>query len=160
MSNTDPAKLYVKFAEKEKPKTIREFLVKFYSTKYSNFLKAELTYLDKKCTRLQHEYPRYRSFDDLADLIRTYFPNATDKRVMVFLMKTKILLSNGVVSEPHLGICGGMQRIRFIPYHGYTPLPEYFDLKPAQSKYSWKDLFEMIGVHNENEFKEYIKNKK
>jgi len=79
--------------------------------------------------------------------------------MMHYLLTTKIpLQGKDRFALPHLAVCGGMRRIRFIPYH--TSAYEYIDRVMADSKYTWRQLLTPLGINNIQEFNEYIKNSK
>lgn len=155
--------LYVKFAEEKKPRTIREFLIKYYTnpvdtSKYASQTHAHSTYKDKRCTQLHSRHMR-RSFDDLHEIVQTYFPRATPKMVFKRLLKLKHPLYTNLI----LTNCDGMMRIRISLYKdgNNSPSTYYSAVNTAKynSKYSWKDLFEMVGITNQDEFERY-KNEK
>jgi hypothetical protein len=109
---------------------------------------------------------RYRSFDDILLICKTYFP-----RVKVETVFKKLLLLNNTKSsvlndslKQKFGYCGDIERIRYLANYSGSLENFYNDaLKRAQgeSKYSWRDLFKMININNVEELKEfYLKNLK
>lgn len=155
--------LYVKFAEEKKPRTIHEFLIKYYTNKtdtspYASQVHANYTFLDKECTKLHSGHMR-RSFDDLHEIVQTYFPRATPKMVFKRLLK----LNHPDFKELILTNCDGMMRIRISLYREGQNRPSTYasanSVGKYKSKYSWKDLFEMVGITNQDEFEKY-KNEK
>lgn len=152
--------LYVKFAQEKKPRTVREFLKKFYHLSDGWCLKGYTTYSDSECKRSQSSHS-YRSFDDLLILVKTYYPSITDKKLIHYLLTTDFKLSENIKAYPHLGVCSGMGKIRFIPY---KELNVSYDLdirkRMLNSKNTWNELLKLIGIKNEYQFKEYIKNRK
>lgn len=155
--------LYVKFVEKEgRPRTIRGFIKKYYSYRLEySCARGYDTYHDPECTRL-HCSRLYRSFDDLWTLVNTYYRPIPPAKMMHYLLTTKIPLSpmNGQerFAKPHLGICSGMGRIRFIPYS--SSAFNHIDRKMQHSKFTWRELLTPLGINDRNQFEKYIKNNK
>ena len=131
--------LYVKFAEEKKPENIRDFLREFYKKVVMNVCYGEVTYHNKECTEQQCSRA-HRSYDDLAELLKTYFPELTDKDIIHYLLSTKI--DN---FKPQLAVCDSMGRIRYIPYQ-FMNSNEYLNHKMSLSKYTWAELLAMINV--------------
>lgn len=146
--------IYVKFAEEKKPRTIKEFLIKFYSYyKTSDFAKGYITYSNKECTSLQCE-KTYRSFDDLLELVQTYYPSTTVQKFIKILLTVKIpKKDNNTFYKPHLGICSGMGKIRFIPYNVH----DLYDYKTVMknSKYTWEELLKPLGINDKKDLINY-----
>lgn len=148
--------LYVKFAEQKRPDTVRKFIKRYYAHNRMSFLKGEDTYGDKECSKL-HCDKNYRSFDDLEELVKTYYPSVKTVRILEVLLTTDY--SNGQKQmHPHLGICADMGRIRFIPYC----CPNYSSVhdKMLKSKFTWNELLIQLGINNRYEFDDYIKTRK
>lgn len=151
--------LYVKFAQEKRPRTVRGFLKKFYSYQVDPYYaKGHDTYKDALCQRLQCNRG-YRSFDDLHELVKTYYPSIDEKKMMHYLLTTKIpLMGKDLYAKPHISHCGEMNRLRYIPYHR-AELAE-IDRKMSASRYTWRQLLAPLGVTDQASFKEYIKNSK
>ena len=81
--------IYVKFAEENKPKTVREFLNKFFSSHKENYIRNVETYSDKECTILQCKADKYRSFDDIFELVKTYYPIVSIGTIFKILLTLK-----------------------------------------------------------------------
>jgi hypothetical protein len=147
--------IYVNF---KKPRTINEFLLMFYTQRNNNTHQstAAITYFNNKCTIVQCDKIR-RSFDDLLELVQTYYPSTTPKILIGKLLKLKIPEYNSIM----LTNCGGMKRIR-ISYFAHSSYKTNYDnaigINKLDSKYSWKDLLDMIGIMNEQQYENYINN--
>ena len=109
---------------------------------------------------------RYRSFDDILLICKTYFPSVKVETVfkkLLLLNNTKSSVLNDKLKQ-RFAYCGDIRRIRYIG--NYSVSLEYFysdaiTCKQGESKYSWKDLFKMININNVEELKEfYLKNLK
>ena len=140
-------KIYVKF---KRPRTVLLFLEQLYSRSVSSaiFPCAVFTYLDKECTQLQCN-KNWRSYDDIYNLIHTYYPSISHKKLMHYLMILRYDF-NGRTMYPHFGFCGGMGRLRYMPYivqSGYSD---------ATSKtYIWTKLFKLLNISSVNDYLNY-----
>lgn len=150
--------LYVKFAQEKKPRTVREFLKKYYSIRVDPYVAyGGPTFKNPECTVL-HCSLSYRSFDDLLTLVNTYYPSIKPKKLMHYLLTIKFVLQGGAVAQPNIGVCGTMGRIRFLPYKDLHYDQSQIDRVMPNSQWTWKQLFAMIGINDEAEFRAYIKN--
>ena len=148
-------KLYVKFAQERRPRTIRLFLKQYYSYYTDPYIaKGHDTHFDPACTR-RHCGLSYRSFDDLYDLVKTYYPTIRKKKIMNHLLTIKIPIQNGV-AKPHLGICSTMNRIRFIPYRTMNTSDKHLTRRMPNSANTWMELLNLIGITSEQELLDYI----
>ena len=109
---------------------------------------------------------KYRSFDDILLICKTYFPSVKVETVfkkLLLLNNTKSSVLNDSLNQ-RFGYCGDIRRIRYIANYS-TSLEYFYDgaiiRNQGESKYSWKDLFKMININNIEELKEfYLKNLK
>lgn len=70
-------KIYVEF---KAPATLEEFLEKFFSYSpagHPNPYRANATFLDEECTKMQCLPGKSRSIQDMYDLVTTYYPDTT-----------------------------------------------------------------------------------
>lgn len=152
--------LYVKF---EPPATVNEFLVKFFSvlSPYdTNIMNGQPTFFDKGCTKFQCHSNRMRSFDDLYYLVSTYYPEISSKDLMHEILVADICKENGQKLFPHLHSCSSMRRIRIIHFKNFCIIP-INNVLQYNSKYSWIELLEMLGISSNAEVEEYAnKNRK
>jgi len=109
---------------------------------------------------------RYRSFDDILLICRTYFPSVKVETVvkkLLLLNNTKSSVSNDSLKQ-RFGYCGDIRKIRYIA--NYSTSLQYFysdaiTRSQGKSEYSWKDLFKMININSAEELKDfYLKNLK
>ena len=161
----------------KKPRSIKEFLYRFFMTQANiskqNCSRCLETYYDKNCTSQQCSLGRLRSYDDLFDLVKTYYPTITDKRLFRLLLTTnyrtvnKAYNSNELcIIEPQLYHCSSMRRIRIC----YTLYPDkrtienmkyllnynyIIQLTKYDSKYDWVQLFAILGINSNEDLKEY-----
>lgn len=81
--------IYLKL--KQEPKTIEELLTELFSHKSnSGDIKSVETYKDKEYTIIDCDEDKYRSVDDLVEIVQTYFPDATPKEIFRTLIELKI----------------------------------------------------------------------
>jgi len=150
-------KIYVNFA---KPRTAKEFLKKFYYNGNRLFLQANATYKDKACKNFQCSKGKFRSFDDLLMLIKTYYPSYNAKKLMHLLLTINYGYEEKFM--PYFGTCSGMKRIRYIPHaqssednKNIISYNAVIQNKQYASKYSWKDLFTMLNINNNEDLDKY-----
>ncbi len=150
-------KIYVNFA---RPRTAKEFLKRFYYNGNRPFLQASATYQDKACKNFQCSKEKFRSFDDLLMLITTYYPSYNAKKLMRLLLTIDYGYKEKFI--PYFGSCAGMERIRYLPYTSIhadkSDIISYnaaIKNKQYDSKYSWKDLFTMLNIHNNEDLDKY-----
>lgn len=115
---------------------------------------------------LQCEKNRYRSFDDILLICRTYFPSTkvetVFKKLLLLNNKKSLILNDNVKCQ--FRYCSTINRIRYVA--NYNATVSYFyntaiSSSCGNSKYSWKDLFKMININNVEELKQfYLKNLK
>jgi hypothetical protein len=144
--------IYVNF---EKPETLKEFLSKLFSCYYLNVFTTQATYFDKEKTQIQCRSKKWRSFDDLLEIVNTYFPEVTPKELIHELL---VCQPNGRTNYiPSLRICSTIMRIR-IYYHIEDNLNLYnpFGSSKLNSKYSWAELLNMLGITTYEEYKDYV----
>ena len=155
--------IYVNF---ERPRTVKEFLNTFYQEDvYDSYkLVASETYKDKECTILQCNRNRIRSYDDLYELVKTYYPSYTRKKLTLLLIKSNF---NNKIIGGYFGSCRDMNKIRYIPIIKYGVYNPEFKNKYSlicntmklKSKYGWKELFSKVGINSQEDF-DKIRNKK
>lgn len=76
---------------------------------------------------------------------------------MHYLLVLKIQLTNGEFTKPHLGTCGGMDKIRYIPYLEINNSKRELTQKMNKSKYTWSELLTPLGINSNEDFLNYIK---
>tara|TARA_R110000851_G_C12938072_1_gene551966 strand:- start:106 stop:639 length:534 start_codon:yes stop_codon:yes gene_type:complete len=142
-------KLYVKF---KRPKTIKQFLTKFYSeVLHVKYRFPIQTYFDKACTKMQCRKHTYRSIDDLFILVKTYYPSATLKKLMKILVQLDLSTKDKQI-RMIIGSCSGIDNIRI--YFGPGTVNHYSltHIRKHSATHSWVELFKMIGVNNKEEY--------
>ena len=152
--------IYVKFAEENKPKTVREFLHKFFSSYKEQYLRNVKTYSDKECTILQCNSDKYRSFDDIFELVKTYYPTVSIGTIFKILLTLKPK-HNDIVYNLFMMSCSGIKKINclYVKFKG-SKVTHYSDIinnASYDSNYTYKELFNMIGVKNQEDLDNILK---
>lgn len=133
-----------------KKDTILEFIDAFYSFYKDHYSKkAHATFLDKECTKKHCASCKWRSFDDLYLVVKSVYPEITEKE----LMHNLVIYDSGKY-RMNFGVCFGTGITRVMPY---TKGAEFniHDKKGSKSKYSVRELFELIGIKTIEEYKAY-----
>ena len=152
--------IYVKFAEESKPKTVREFLNKFFSSYKEQYLRNVETYLDKECTVLQCKANKYRSFDDIFELVKTYYPTVSIGTIFKILLTLKPK-HNDIVYNLFMMSCSGIKKINclYVKFQGNN-VKDYKKIisnTTYDSNYKYEELFNMIGVKNQEDLDNILK---
>ena len=152
--------IYVKFAEENKPKTVREFLHKFFSSYKDQYLRNVKTYLDKECTILQCNSDKYRSFDDIFELVKTYYPTVSIGTIFKILLTLKPK-HNDIVYNLFMMSCSGIKKINclYVKFKGdkVRNYKEIISNITYDSNYAYEELFNMIGVKNQEDLDNILK---
>ncbi len=155
-------KLYVDF---KRPKTIKEFITKIFVPNTNNpqsmiYLYGIKTYSDKECTKLQCHSNKFRSFDDILTLTKTYYPSITPKRLMheLLISRSSNLVRSNETKYLYMGICSTMQRIRlyYSTFNSHQTQYQFPTKLKLSSKYSWHELLKMIGIKNSKQLSAYL----
>ena len=152
--------IYVKFAEENKPKTVREFLHKFFSSYKEQYLRNVKTYSDKECTILQCNSDKYRSFDDIFELVKTYYPTVSIGTIFKILLTLKPE-HNQSTYNLFMMSCSDIKKINclYVKFKG-DKVTNYSDIiqnVSYDSNYTYKELFDMIGVKNQEDLDNILK---
>ena len=152
--------IYVKFAEESKPKTVREFLNKFFSSYKEQYLRNVETYLDKECTVLQCKANKYRSFDDIFELVKTYYPTVSIGTIFKILLTLKPK-HNDIVYNLFMMSCKDIKKINclYVKFQGDSVknYKEIISNTTYDSNYKYEELFNMIGVKNQEDLDNILK---
>ena len=164
LDKIDKSKIYFKDTEvKNVDDILNKLLISNSSLQSSNkptFYKYNNVYYN------QCSAGKFRSFDDILLICKTYFPSVKVETVfkkLLLLNNTKSSVLNDSLRQ-RFGYCGDINRIRYIGNCSVSLENFYKDAitrSQGESKYSWKDLFKMININNVEELKDfYLKNLK
>ncbi len=153
-------KIYVKF---EKPDTIEEFLNLFFSEKrgysiHDYFCNVE-TYNDEACTDIQCYAGKNRSIDDLLDCVNTYFESTTIEELMNILVSLVIVSDNNIKYSMYNYYCKDIDKSVMWWARIGTNKPDLFRTCDTRgnSQWSWVELYEMMGITNQEEMDNHFK---
>lgn len=146
--------LYVKFGKQE---TIEKFLEKFYGIIGSDRRDAVETYFDKECYDIHCQQKRYRSFDDIFELVNTYYPKTDPKTVFHTLLTLDVRDSNKRPVYMHMSNCSTISRIRMLYFYNEDTCYVGRACSKYQSKWSWIDLLEMLNLESLQAIQAYVK---
>ena len=144
----------------EKPKTISELLLKLLITENGAYNSGNATYSDEACTEVQCEAGKWRSFDDIFELVNTYFPNTDEKTTMLEIMALDIKTTKGYVLRPYFNFCNQINMCTMMYYSDPHIAKTACTKEKGIGKYAWGDLLELLGITNIEELKDYIDNNK
>lgn len=160
--------IYVNFKPEN---TVKEFLLQLFKIdpQLPYQIKFVETFLDKECKGQQTGYGRLRSFDDVLEIVQTYFPKCSVEQLFHEILVLELYCKSENLNFARqknrrlllqLANCSTIRRIRIyycIP--SYNSLTEQIQLYSGSnlicdkydSKYSWIDLIEAIGIKYTNE---------
>jgi len=149
--------IYLEKFKDKNPKDVKEIIIALYNNNYCASLK---TYQDSLCTKLQCESSKSRSFNDIYYLCKSYLPATAPKDVIEVLLNLKI--NNKVI---YGGACGNIKKI-VINFYSMSEIKaafidgtydKYIDKSQYNSQWNWKELLEMIGITNNQQYNKYVK---
>lgn len=153
------------------PNTIEEALNYLLITQntekfnYYNISSKQSTYYKFIVNNVEHyllqcSRNKYRSYDDIYEIIKTYFPDITDE---ILIKKLLLLNYDKINSKCNLGFhhCSDIDRIRVFCNINGDNKNTYMTMissKKLSSKYSWEELLNMININSFRDFENFLKN--
>lgn len=139
-------------------------LLYYRENNYQEYLYPLETYEDPEFEDVQCPANKIRSFDDLHDLILTYFPNLKLKDIVheIVTFKSSFRLEDDEESSGknyvfYPASCGDIQLITVYYYYRHSNSYGGFDmLAQRNSKYSWEYLLGLLGITTYAELISYI----
>lgn len=152
--------IYIKFDEGQEPQNLNDLFRKLFSFQSGIEVKNVPTYTNRDCTNLQCDANRYRSFDDILRIAERYFPGTSYLDVFRELLRTEIRGYGGRLCNLSLGSCSFIRKQR-MHYSAYAVTnyrhacgqPQY------RSRYSWRELFDAIGITSQEQLQQLIEQK-
>lgn len=141
--------IYLKL--EEKPKTIKDLLTKLYSNLCVESMKTIKTYSNPECTNTQCMPNRYRSLDDIVEIVNTYFPKATEKEIFLELFNLNFIIKDGKARLMPIDCDEIDKPTMFYSCNLWGKPSQTFKEGHSNSKYSWVDFFRIIGFQNTTE---------
>jgi len=145
-------KIYLKL--NKKPKTIQELLLELFAYGNNDKRTNVNTYNNKDCTSLQCNENKFRSFDEVYDIICTYFPRTTLKEAIHELISLDFGLENPLYIK--MINCSTINRI-VLYYTTESFNSNIFGIAKYNSIYSWDDLLLYLNIKSKEELKSYVK---
>lgn len=154
--------IYLKF--KTPPKTIKAVLRKLFSHKVGQFqpyFKSTITYSDPECTQIECKADKYRSVDDIVDIVHTYFPDATEKEIFNTLIRYRVRYK-GRNHRIRLVNCNDIKRPTVFFYDNEPIVAKPFEARHlVNSRYkNWKTVCKIAGIKSKKELDKIFENAK
>jgi hypothetical protein len=136
------------------PTSILDVIIKLHSGEGNSSVR---TYSDKECTIRQCYGGAWRSYEDTLNIVRTYFPEATEEQVT-----HAIIDSESHLKESHLILysCDEIERINYY-YSLFDSMNKSSWLvicqKQRESNKTWKQRLADIGINSWEELSEILK---
>ncbi len=146
------SKIYLKL--KRKPKTIEELLLSLFSNGTVAKRTNVITYSDEKCLNIQCIEGKLRSFDEVYDIITTYFPETTLKEIIHNLITLDFKLDEPLYIK--MTNCSTINRIVLYYSTDYFNT-SIFDISKYNSKYCWDELLNLLKLKSIVDIKKYVK---
>lgn len=146
--------IYLEEFKDKNPKDVKEIIIALYSSSYNNSVE---TFYDSLCTDLHCLKNKFRSFDDIYYLCKSYLPATTEKEIMrelvIFNLKNKVIgFSN----------CYGIKRIKVFTYNLKELREHWPDIYTKQinfdqfdSQWNWKELFNLLDIKSDEDLTNY-----
>lgn len=132
--------IYVKYGRK---KSIKEFLIEFFkSEKRNGYLTNVTTYKNSECTTVQCDEGKYRSFDEILELVNTYYKNVSAKKLINILYNLELINSKGNIKRFYSLYCRDVKKSVILYAFNYLNLSS--DNEKEKCKYSCLELKQMI----------------
>lgn len=131
-------KLYIKAGRQP---TISQFLSEVFSYNKEPYMTSVETYYDEECLKIQCKAGKYRSFNEIFILVKTYYKSITVVKLAKLLLEMEIKIDDRVYYR-YILYCDNIQKpvilfVRFKQSNGIS------DLK-GNEKYSWLELYNMV----------------
>ena len=142
-----------------KPDTIQEVLLKLFS-RGTYWHKGAQTFHDEACTQTQCEPDKWRSFDDVFEIVNTYFPKKNVKDIIqqLLVLPLKNNSNNNLYFYPTF--CNTINMCTAMFYPEIVKDIRIFTEVKGIGKYAWGELLELLGITNDEELKNYIEQNK
>lgn len=147
-------KIYVNY----KPKNSRDLLQWFFKPEVDGaYGKGQVTYNDEACKIVQCTRNRYRSYDDIYAMCKTYFPGISTRSLTHYLLTLDFkceMYSKPRVLYPFMHSCVDMRRIRVFYHYGRSH--DEFSCGKFDSQWDWNYLLGELGIKTEDDITRYI----
>jgi len=153
--------IYLKAFKNKKPDNIRHVIRELYNCKaeYSDHLyKSVETYKDENCKSVECHELRLRSWDDIIEIVQTYFSDASEQEILKQVIETKVGTNSYFtpVNCPNIlkpTVCYRDNIFIFISNDLETP----FEFTNSRFK-SWKEILSSMDISSLVELDKYVRN--
>lgn len=155
-------KIYVKF---KKPRTVKKFLALLFSYYNYDRFKSIATYKDLGCKEIQCDVNKYRSIDDLYNIVKTYYPSITKNKLLHHLLCLRIKYNYGCYRYFYPVFCSDINKYTCM---FYIKINKFNNIKNIYYKYnnkslssiSWLELYNKLGINSQKDLNKYLKDNK
>lgn len=131
-------KLYIKAGRQP---TISQFLLEVFSYNKESYMTSVETYYDEECLKIQCKAGKYRSFNEIFILVKTYYKSITVVKLAKLLLEMKIETDH-IKYYSYNMYCNDIHKpvilfTRFKQSNGISNLK-------GNEKYSWLELYNMV----------------
>lgn len=139
--------IYLKL--KSKPKRLNTLLRKLFNDCSHGFFGTVETFKDEDCTELQCRAGKFRSFDDVFEVAKTYFPQTTEKKVVETLFKLKFTYEGNRV-KIFIANCHDIKKPTLAFSGQGMAYGKSSDNTMYKSKYKWSSLLALVNKNYDN----------
>lgn len=131
-------KLYIKA---DRQPTISQFLLEVFSYNKEPYMTSVETYYDEECLKIQCKAGKYRSFNEIFILVKTYYKSITVVKLAKLLLEMEIKIDDRVYYR-YMMYCSDIHKpvILFTRFNQSSALS---NLK-GDENYSWLELYNMV----------------
>lgn len=138
------------------PESIEELLRSLFN-KFDGeqWIRGVATYLEPECINIQCYSNKLRSIDEVCELVKTYFPNATNKEIL-FCIVTMTFVKNNKVHYLHANNCCTIYKsvIGYYNNHDYIQSNYISNMKKTTGftgncEINWIDAYKIMELNHE-----------
>ncbi len=127
------------------PNDLRDLISQLFQCKRDEEVYAVETYNDKDCTDSQCYGGKMRSFDDVFEIAKTYFPLADEKELVEILIDIKPFDCNDYHTSLYIANCGSINKPTMSFLIGGGTYRYYAEDDMGNSNYKWSELLALVG---------------
>ena len=131
-------KLYIKAGRQP---TISQFLLEVFSYHKDSYMTSVETYYDEECLKIQCKAGKYRSFNEIFILVKTYYKSITVVKLAKLLLEMEFKTDN-IMYYRYILCCDNIQK-PVILFTRFKQPGGLSNLK-GDENYSWLELYNMV----------------
>ena len=146
--------IYLEEFKGKNPKNVKEIITALHSGSYNTSVE---TFYDSLCTELHCVKNKFRSFDDIYYLCKSYLPATTEKEIMHELVT--FTLGNTILG---FSDCSYIRRIKVFTFNLKELREHWPDIYTKQinfdqfdSQWNWKELFNLLDIKSDEDLTNY-----